>query len=412
MVMGSSKHSQELYTKLTSLSLIIKLNIYCSFDHETNLFQLEYLEKPKIFPRLDNPLLRIETESLIIKNDEVVVYSDEVSLNYLVMKHGDPGNVATVIIGPFFYEVPTEMFVEEYMQRKNISLKEKHILMNYFTSVKVLDSQYINSIIRILSTLLANPFKNPGITHYQVKTVIPMDYLDYEELDDASNAIDLRYALQNELLHLVENGQTEEALDILSQIIIDVEGRAKTPLRSLKNLGLVLNTSLRIAAERGGVSPYQLHTKSNKFAIIIEDISNIQSIMQIQKDMVISYCKLVNRANTRGLSKPIMDAVHYIDNHLDRKISLLEISQHANINDSHLSRQFKKETGKTVTEYINEKKILRAKYYLENTNHSITEVSVMCGFENHNYFSKIFKEKTGYTPREYQKNIPPKEKTF
>lgn len=405
MVIESSKASQELYSKLTNLSQLIKLNIYCVTEPNSHLFKIEFLNKPSILPSVDFLSLR-SNHVLSPLQDEVLIYSDETSLHYMIVKHFHQNMTILIVIGPFLYEFPSENFIEDYLLRKNIPLKDKHILSNYYSSVKLLESAYVIGLGKVLATLIKNPCENPNIQHMKVNSIVPLEYVDYEELEETSNAIDFRYTKQNQLFHFVENGQTEEALAALSEIKLDLEGRAKTPLRALKNLVLVLNTTLRLAAEKGGVSPYQIHIKSSRFAIIIEDLNNIQSLLELQKKMVISYCKLVNRTNTRGLSKPIMDAVHYIENHLDQKISLLDISQYASINDSHLSRQFKKETGKTVTEYINDKKIHRAIYYLENTKYSITEISVMCGFENHNYFSKIFKKKTGFTPREYQKNNP------
>ena len=81
-----------------------------------------------------------------------------------------------------------------------------------------------------------------------------------------------------------------------------------------------------------------------------------------------------------------------------------------NINSSHLSRQFKKETNMTVTEFINKRRIQEAKFLIDQNNNSITEIALMVGFENHNYFCKVFKQMTSLTPKDYlkkanQKNI-------
>ncbi len=412
MVMESFKYSQELNNKLTSLSLLLKLNIYCEMNHFGNQFEVVVIEKPKILPRIDHNLLKKENKFQGLKDGEVLVYTDEASLNYLVLKLSNPEKGATVIIGPYFYETPSLTFIEDYLLRKHIPKEDLHLLVNYFSSIQVLDAHSIRSITQVLITFMGNPLNTPELQRAKANTLISLDDEGYNELDNDSSYVNRCYAQRNELLHFVEAGRPDEALQILSDMIKEGEERSTTPFRILKNRSFALNTMLCMAAEKGGVSPYQLHTKSTKFTTLIENHTTIQSILQIQKDMVASFSKLVNRCATKGLSKPIMAAVHYIDNHLPMKISLLDISQYANINGSHLSRQFKKETGSTVTEYINKKRILTAKFYLENTNHSITVISTLCGFENHNYFSKVFKEETKLTPREYQKNIFPKEKSF
>ena len=62
----------------------------------------------------------------------------------------------------------------------------------------------------------------------------------------------------------------------------------------------------------------------------------------------------------------------------------------------------KKETEKNVSEYIKEKRIEHAMYLLSTTHLQIQTVALHCGIMDVQYFSKIFKKKTGKTPREYR----------
>jgi two-component system response regulator YesN len=66
---------------------------------------------------------------------------------------------------------------------------------------------------------------------------------------------------------------------------------------------------------------------------------------------------------------------------------------------------FKKETGKTMTEYLNEIRIEKACNLLTNPEYKIYQVGEMVGIPNSYYFSRIFKKSIGCTPSEYrQKN--------
>ena len=61
------------------------------------------------------------------------------------------------------------------------------------------------------------------------------------------------------------------------------------------------------------------------------------------------------------------------------------------------------ETGKSITDFINLKRIEAAKLYLSNGNMSITDVAYLVGFNDVNYFSRIFKRITSMTPSQYVK---------
>lgn len=66
---------------------------------------------------------------------------------------------------------------------------------------------------------------------------------------------------------------------------------------------------------------------------------------------------------------------------------------------------FKQATGKTIFNYLNELRIVKAKKLLENGLHSISDVAEMTGFNDAYYFSKVFKKYAGTTPGRYSKSV-------
>ncbi|MCR6848277.1 MULTISPECIES: bifunctional transcriptional activator/DNA repair enzyme AdaA [Bacillus] len=75
----------------------------------------------------------------------------------------------------------------------------------------------------------------------------------------------------------------------------------------------------------------------------------------------------------------------------------------------HLQRTFKKMTGISPIEYIQQFRIVKAAEHLLQTNQSIKEISTAIGIENPEYFATLFKKKTGFTPTEYRKKNEMKE---
>ena len=81
-----------------------------------------------------------------------------------------------------------------------------------------------------------------------------------------------------------------------------------------------------------------------------------------------------------------------------------------NVNHNTLERRFKKAVGKSMQQYILERRILCARETLERNNVSTTQLASFTGFDNPAYFCKYFKKITGMTPKQYQKEFMNKEK--
>jgi YesN/AraC family two-component response regulator len=103
------------------------------------------------------------------------------------------------------------------------------------------------------------------------------------------------------------------------------------------------------------------------------------------------------------ISHEIKKAIAFIDDHYKENIRLKYIADRVNLSSYYFSRLFKKEVGVNLSQYILHKRLEVAKGMLEETDQSIVDISVSVGFQEHNYFGKIFKRFTGATPSEYRK---------
>ncbi len=93
----------------------------------------------------------------------------------------------------------------------------------------------------------------------------------------------------------------------------------------------------------------------------------------------------------------------YIEQNYRSKISLDEIAEALHANRSYLSRLYKNKTGINLFDAILYRRIEAAKEYLIHTDMKTYEISEAVGFEDAGYFSKMFKKKTGVSPKEYRK---------
>lgn len=89
-------------------------------------------------------------------------------------------------------------------------------------------------------------------------------------------------------------------------------------------------------------------------------------------------------------------------NHFQREISLAEVAKLANMTEVSFSRFFKKRTGKTFIDSLNEIRLGHAARLLIDTTQTIAEIAYQCGFNNLSHFNRLFKQKKTCTPKEFR----------
>ena len=104
-------------------------------------------------------------------------------------------------------------------------------------------------------------------------------------------------------------------------------------------------------------------------------------------------------------SRRIARVCEHIDKNLDKELSLSEVAELVNMSDSAFSHFFKKRTGMSYINYVNNQRIAKACTLLAETTLSASEICYDCGFNNKSNFIRIFRKKKGMTPIEYRKFI-------
>lgn len=102
-------------------------------------------------------------------------------------------------------------------------------------------------------------------------------------------------------------------------------------------------------------------------------------------------------------NSPITDLIHqYIESYYDETLSVERISKALNISRTTIYNYMKKEYNMSLTEYINAFRLEKSIHLLKTTNHKISLVAQKVGYDNYNYYSRIFKSTYGCTPSQYR----------
>ena len=115
------------------------------------------------------------------------------------------------------------------------------------------------------------------------------------------------------------------------------------------------------------------------------------------------YIDMVSGRNWDEQEDAVEKVERYICEHLADELNVKSLADMVYIGADHLTRTFKKRFGKTVTDYILEKRMILAGELLKDPRLTITMVSDAVGFGNYSYFTEQFKRFHGKTPREYRK---------
>ncbi|MCY0870366.1 MAG: AraC family transcriptional regulator [Firmicutes bacterium] len=107
-------------------------------------------------------------------------------------------------------------------------------------------------------------------------------------------------------------------------------------------------------------------------------------------------------ASTRPLSDPILQATQYLQDSIRRPVRLADAARHVKLSSFHLAREFKRQTGKSVMQYLTEFRMMHACNLLEQSSLSVRQVAERCGFADQSHFGAAFKRAHGMTPLQYR----------
>jgi CheY-like chemotaxis protein len=97
----------------------------------------------------------------------------------------------------------------------------------------------------------------------------------------------------------------------------------------------------------------------------------------------------------------VLKAMAFIHAHYPEPISRSDVAAHIGLSERHLTRCFNTELGMTPITYLNRYRVRQAKLLLENGDKGITEIAVDVGFSSNAYFSRVFHDEVGLSPRDY-----------
>jgi YesN/AraC family two-component response regulator len=187
-------------------------------------------------------------------------------------------------------------------------------------------------------------------------------------------------------------------LALLDLIMPDVDGFQV--LEQLRNN--IKTASIPVIVITGKILSYEDVKRLDVPRVVMQTkgvLSDLESTSEIQRVLMGS----ATLPQPTGLL--VKQACAYIQQNYTRSFSLEELSETIGVSKSYLSRIFRMDMGISLWDYLNRYRIQKAKERLLTTDESITAIAADVGYEDTSYFSRVFHEIAGCSPRAYRQQI-------
>jgi YSIRK-targeted surface antigen transcriptional regulator len=212
------------------------------------------------------------------------------------------------------------------------------------------------------------------------------------------------FDLERKIGRYITEGDWPSLESLFAQAVPARAGRLSVEqLRQEKNVFVVATTIASRAAVKGGLGVEEAMRLSDAYIQRSELLSSSEEIHNLQYNMIRNYAEKVHEIRGgAAYSKLVADVKNYVRTHLSKSIKIEEIAQEACYSRSHLAERFRKETGMTISAWVQKEKIEEAKRLLAYTKESIASVSDFLGYSSQSHFQNVFKKVVGMTPRQFR----------
>lgn len=282
--------------------------------------------------------------------------------------------------------------------------KDRQTLLDHFSNIPLCDAPTLQANLRFLDFLLNGMERNVPRLPFQWKELLPPQHLSlfYPEIPNED-------WIERNILSYVKYGQTDSLSQFLNTHVLtttfhtEIPDRAKR-LQTLRTYIFGANMLISHAAMDGGLDYGFGMQMSSEYIELIQNARTETDLSNLFAQLCQDYTRQVARLKRLDSNSLLVRQINrYIQSHLYEKISPASAALVLNKNCTYLCTCFKKETGKTIANYIQECKIDEAKRLLEFGSLGITEISELLCFTNASYFCKIFKKWNGVSPARFRK---------
>lgn len=315
------------------------------------------------------------------------------------------------VLGPVYTSEITIQTIEQMLNRHSMSLRYRRRLVQHLSSLPVLSILRFFPYVKMLYCCITGQKIKAHQFSYersgaQIKTRPDTEFhedIPSERIEEARHAG--VYAAEQELFKMIEEGNLNynQALNNAMNKASFGSLKYQDPGKKATAVAVTFITLSVRAAIRGGLSPSTAYSVGEYYESEVSRCKNYTDIKHVLDTMFDDFVHRVNKTKVNAnISKPIQVCCDYIDMHIYDRIELEKLAGVVGYTKYYLTRKFKAELNISIWDYINQRKVERAKILLSDPSKTIQDISDMLNYCSRSYFSEIFQQHTGLWPSDYR----------
>ena len=214
------------------------------------------------------------------------------------------------------------------------------------------------------------------------------------------------YNPELEFYAAIREGDMDKLNELLLIPLHTKEGLGKLSDDPLQNIKYHFTVTAALSARNciaGGMNVSTAYNISDYYIKKADRARDLETVSALHNVMCLDYCRRMKALRKEKIcSLHIAKSIDYIYDHLNARLTIEKLSEVSGLTPSYFSRLFKKETGMTVSTYINTCRIRTAQNMLVHSEYPPSTISSALAFPSQSYFTEVFKKVTGLTPTQYR----------
>lgn len=207
------------------------------------------------------------------------------------------------------------------------------------------------------------------------------------------------------LFSCVQQGDIDKLMNELVNLdsVIVTGKMSDDETRQYKYMAVSAITLATRYAIQGGLNENEAYKFSDNAIIMIDSLTTKAEILFTMASEILRLTETVGKSKLQPFHSPhVKKCIRYINDNLDRKLTVSTLSEHCGISPDYLSQIFKNEIGEKLSVYITQRKLEKAKELLLQKKTS-SEICRLMNFSSQAYFTTAFKKYYNMTPSEFSK---------
>lgn len=319
---------------------------------------------------------------------------------------GTDSLVAKVTCGPFLMFDRDDFICEDLLPQieKNESRENIEREISKIPTIPAKDVEDISNLMAMSVGFVNNVWAANNLLNVQESYLLQKQISTYisslkKEKEIPPYPIELESELLDCIARLDRDSANKTLNKLLGYIFFSIGGDFSLAKSRIYELLVLIS---RTAINHGAESNVMLQM-SHDYLQIIPQISSMEELSAWLAKAMNRFMDYLFGYSDAKHADIIFKAMHYIREHFSEKISLEDVAKYVYLSPTYFSRIFRQETGETFNSYLNKIRIDYSKKLLLDPAIKLIDVSLMSGFDDQSYFTKVFKRNVGVSPMQYRK---------